>query len=44
MQVRVGSTDCAFLHGLTARTDGLSVVFFTSSARKACSKEFVNRT
>ena len=44
MQVRVGSTDRAFLHGLTTRTDGLSVVFFPPSACKACGEESVNRT
>ena len=44
MQARVGSTDRAFLHGLTTRTDGLSVVFSPSSACKACGEEIVNRT
>ena len=44
MQVRVGSTDRALLHGLTARTDGLSVILFPSPVRKACGEEFVNRT
>ena len=44
VQVRVGSTDRAFLHGLTTRTDGLSVVFFPPSACKACGEEFVNVT
>ena len=40
----MGSTDRVFLHGLTTRTDGPSVVFFPPSARKACSEELVNRT
>ena len=44
MQVRVGSTDRAFRHGLTARTDGLSVILFPSPMRKACGEKFVNRT
>ena len=43
VQVRVGSTDRAFLHGLAARTDGFSVVFFPSPVCKACGEEFVNR-
>ena len=44
VQVRVGSIDRAFLHGLTTRTDGLSVVFFPPSACKVCGEEFVSRT
>ena len=46
VQFRVNSTKRAFfLHGLTARTDGPSVVFFFHSpVCKACGKEFVNRT
>ena len=44
MQVRVGPTDRALLHGFTARTDGLAVVFFSLTVCKACGKELVNRT
>ena len=44
MQVRVGSTDRAFLQGLTTRTDGLAVVSFPSSPCKPCGEEFVNHT
>ena len=43
MQVRVGSTDRAFLHGLITSTDGLTVVVFPPSVCKACGEEFVNR-
>ena len=42
MQDRVGSNKRAFLHGLTTRTDGLSVVF-PLSVCKASGEEFVNR-
>ena len=44
VQVRVGSIDRAFLHGLATHTDGLSVVFFPPSECKACCEEFVSRT
>ena len=44
VQDHAGLTNRAFLHGLTTHTDGLSVVFFPSSACKACGEEFVNRT
>ena len=44
VQVRVGSTDRAFLRGLAPRTDGLSVVFFPPSVCKACGEGFENRT
>ena len=44
MQDHAGLINRAFLHGLTTHTDGLSVVFFPSSACKACGEEFVNRT
>ena len=40
----MGSADRAFLHGLTRRTDDLTVVVFPSSVCKACGKEYVNRT
>ena len=42
MRDRVGSNKRAFLHGLTTRTDGLSMVFPLSIC-KACGEEFVNR-
>ena len=42
VQVRVDSIDHAFLHGLTTRTDGLSVVFFPLSVCKACGEEFLS--
>ena len=44
VQVRVGSIDHAFLHGLTTRTDGLSGVFFQPGVCKTGSEETVNLT
>ena len=44
VQVRVGSIERAFLHGLPTRTNGLSVVLCPPSACKACGEEFVSRT
>ena len=42
MQDHVGLSNRSFRHGLTTRTDGLSVVFFSLSVCKACGEEFVN--